>query len=502
VITKTFHIPHRSSGIIKLLVGLGLMTLTFALQPGTAQAAKTLYISPSGSDSGNSCQSAANPCKTANYAIGKMGDGDTLEVGAGTYTNTASVNCPAIGSHVINIVIDTKNCPSGCTIEAQSGSGTVNIRNDSSGVGICIDNSSGWTIKNLNFSNTKQAGRIHKSNNTVLQDLNFDYTDTTQAATMFVDASDSITLTRTNMINTVGCNAPTDGDYVLYSLNSTNLTVEESTLAYDDHIAMIKGTSGMTFRRNRVKMFRAHGFQIEQGSSNILVENNIFEDDPICKGITTFVGPRIIDVYEVDGLTVRNNTVVGHGWAWQHWWYFTYGLKEQASAGCTNSICDRARIRSYNNLVYDLMPLAERWVNMSYGDYTTQTDIAMDGNLYYGGAETWTEWLGCGGNLTWSQWKGCSGWDGTNNMDPHSYNIAPSFSDYAGGDYRAKSSTSPQVDAGQSGVDSLGVSRCASVDFNGTPRTDGKCDIGAFEFGEGVSSDTTPPVIPTGLIAK
>jgi hypothetical protein len=64
-----------------------VMIVVVALTPRAARAAGPWYVAPGGSD-GNDCLSAVSPCATINGALDRITPGDTVLVGAGTYTGT------------------------------------------------------------------------------------------------------------------------------------------------------------------------------------------------------------------------------------------------------------------------------------------------------------------------------------------------------------------------------------------------------------------------------
>ncbi len=57
---------------------------------GSAAEAATRYVATTGSDSGNSCTNADQPCRTIRRGISVMSGGDTLIIGDGTYTEAIS----------------------------------------------------------------------------------------------------------------------------------------------------------------------------------------------------------------------------------------------------------------------------------------------------------------------------------------------------------------------------------------------------------------------------
>ncbi len=76
------------SSIMALGLSLGLLwLLDYASNVAHADPG-TRYVTTDGVDSGN-CESAANPCRTVQYAIKVAGDHDEVWVAEGTYTDTA-----------------------------------------------------------------------------------------------------------------------------------------------------------------------------------------------------------------------------------------------------------------------------------------------------------------------------------------------------------------------------------------------------------------------------
>lgn len=110
---------------MRLLVCAILMLPTFL-------HAETLYVSPSGENSG-SCTDSANPCQTLTYSISQMQGGDTLIVGNGVYTDT------------IRYVPSGNSGPDGIPRTADDIYTTVQAETD---LGVLIDgtswNTNGW----------------------------------------------------------------------------------------------------------------------------------------------------------------------------------------------------------------------------------------------------------------------------------------------------------------------------------------------------------------------
>jgi hypothetical protein len=203
-------------------------------------------------------------------------------------------------------------------------------------------------------------------------------------------------------------------------------------------------------------------------------------------------------------------------------------------------ICEVNNYKFYNNLVYDLST-QDHAKDPSYlripteNEWNRHTNIRIDGNIYSSGAKAW---VGCQGGpaeiiraarfgpgdtgMCWDgtlssftgesctsnaqcstglcnnqQWQGsdCYG----NLVDLSSYwypDIESSFADYRRENYRPASANAVMVNAGIGGTDADGVRRCTLDDFNGNLRSDGRCDIGAFEWGGSVPPDDPPPADP------
>ena len=78
--------------IIYLFVALALLfSLIAVVGTGTAAAAGNWYVSTTGNDTTGD-GSSGNPWLTINYAIGQAGGGDTINVAAGTFSETVTVN--------------------------------------------------------------------------------------------------------------------------------------------------------------------------------------------------------------------------------------------------------------------------------------------------------------------------------------------------------------------------------------------------------------------------
>jgi parallel beta-helix repeat protein len=100
----------------------------------SAASASTLYVSATGTDSGN-CQTAAGTCATIGYALSQASPGSQVLVGPGTYAESANpggvpnaiisglsgltlASNPAMGASAANTVIDASGEPTGVLVQA------------------------------------------------------------------------------------------------------------------------------------------------------------------------------------------------------------------------------------------------------------------------------------------------------------------------------------------------------------------------------------------------
>lgn len=79
--------------ILCALLAINLVTghLPLQAQSPVLQAAKTLYVAPSGTDGSNNCLDSVSPCRTLQHAVNLSASGDTVKVAEGTYTGVQNV---------------------------------------------------------------------------------------------------------------------------------------------------------------------------------------------------------------------------------------------------------------------------------------------------------------------------------------------------------------------------------------------------------------------------
>lgn len=107
--------------VLTFLLGAGWMTSRFA------RAASDLYVAPDGNDTGD-CK--VNPCASIGYAISQAASSDTINVAAGTYTESGQLN---IGSKSLTIngvgTVTVKRSAGSSYFIAASGASSVALKN-------------------------------------------------------------------------------------------------------------------------------------------------------------------------------------------------------------------------------------------------------------------------------------------------------------------------------------------------------------------------------------
>lgn len=90
------------------LILIAVMAGALLQSRAVSAAATTLYVATNGTDTNNSCQSAANPCRTIGYAISVASAGDSVSVASGTYPEhiTIGLNLTLTGSGASTTIID------------------------------------------------------------------------------------------------------------------------------------------------------------------------------------------------------------------------------------------------------------------------------------------------------------------------------------------------------------------------------------------------------------
>jgi len=509
--------PSRTAG------GLGrpalLPTMLFALLAVPA-AAEDRYVAPGGSN-GNDCLSSGSPCATIQGAVGKAAFPRNASTGAlnihvadGSYAGSGGAGGGCSG-YAVGLVDRVCTASQPCRIEADNVHQAIVDHYQ----GFCFDDSHHWTISGIDIdsddpSPSSSRYEIHAfagSSNIVVEDVYMVSADDDRGpALRIVDAVDGFTARRMTLDRANACAGEdwAGGGRVVVA-RSTNVVVEESELSYTRNLLQCYNASNITFRRNKIMMIANHGFEIHD-CSHFLVENNVYMQDTdnanctIAGGWPSTDDGRFGDGYCGTDVTYRNNTVVGNGETLgMIWWmarqpYECDDAAGQSSAACNDGLgddpggCGWNGLRSYNNVWYDnrgrtsygavSLPTTTMHQWSDGPDYPTCSDYNAwgrvrdnNGTAYVNGFDTLQSVQGS------LDLNGDSINEEINGIDLDAAGLQPAdiFADYGARDYRPASG-SPLIDAGAD----LASLPCPSSDFEGNPRSDGSCDIGAFEHQE------------------
>ena len=509
---------------------LSFSALALAAALLSPAAAEDLYVAPAGSN-GNDCRTTGQPCATVQGAIGKAAfprSGSTgpltIHVADGSYAGSGN---PSGGCYGYSVGIVDRTCTASqpCRIQADNPHQAVLVHTE----GVCFENSDYWTVSGLDVdSNDPDASATNYellvqdgSTQVAVEDMVIVSSDSDRgAAVRIVGNSDGIFLRRIELDRENAC-AGEDwlGGGRLTISRASNIVVEDSTLSYTRNLMQCYNASNITFRRNKIMMIANHGFEIHD-CSHFLVENNVYMQDTDNANCTVAGGwpgtddGRFGDGYCGTDVTYRNNTVVGNGETLGMVWWMARLSHEcadgsgQSSAACNDGLgddpggCGWDGLRSYNNVWYDnagrtsygavSLPTTAMHQWSDGPDYPTCSDYNAWGRVRdsngaayingYPSLQAVQSSLNLNGDSSNDEINGID-------LDAAGYQPADIFADYDARDYRPAAG-SPLIDAGANSS----TLPCPATDFAGNPRSDGACDIGAFEGAGG--GDPPPPPDP------
>ncbi len=332
--------PMRSL-LVVLGVGLGLVLwLLVNLSRGSAPVslaaptATTWYVSPAGDDN-NDCQTPATACKTVNAAVGKASDGDTIQIAAGTYVESSTIN---LGAY-----LTLQGAGAGQTI--LDGGGSQRVFSVASGAIVTM---TALTIRN--GKDNYGGGGISNDGTLILEDA--EVVSNTASYGGGIYNNGVLTLTRT----TVASNQSDQGGGI-YHESGARLVIRESTIR--DNAATNGGSGGGLFVNGgtaTVERSTISGNQADdqsgafhvQGSATVTLTNTTVSGNQT-------LGSLANAIYIVSGSTVKlfNSTVANNsqpGAAFEN----TYGtLIVQNSILANASNCSSGATSLGNNLADD-----------------------------------------------------------------------------------------------------------------------------------------------------
>lgn len=487
----------------------------------------TYFASPTGS--GTTC-SAAAPCSLATCVGSITANGDVCSAGNGVYTDPATIiaarNC-GTGAGVCTI---TSTNPLGAQVNLTSGTGELfRVNGDNwvvNGFLVRVQTSRRVTVSYANSGFTWSNNRIEVKPGFGTEIL-------------WVRGTDNVTVRGNwahhypHCINGgetypagpwgAGATAPACGGHSRCDFDTgngpawlfegdgatvatRNLTFEQNDYGHWQNPFHIKNYVNFIYRRNKCINATNHGCVEADDVQTILMENNIADIDTGSNCGDEILQSQLFDSYCSTDVIIRNNTSVGHGLGWEQQ---LVGLAPNGGAYSTcapsegllpNVMSDGTAydyMRVYNNVIYNGKPGSGAagivWRSgqsgnaqpCCYSDYNlintpSGLKVGMNDSAVY---------------VTLADWQAAPDIDGDGIFwDRNSSAAPPQFVDYCNTlgapgchDYRPSSASAPQVNRG------VGTTArpCPADDFDGNPRNDGLCDIGAYEYQGGTSQ--TPP---------
>ena len=499
-----------------------LIALVLVVSP---VAAATRYAGPSGS--GSTC-SLASPCTPATCVSG-MADNDTCILLNGTYTNPATI---ATG----------RSCTTRCYVQAET-TGSV-IINKTSGDAVSLSSGeNNWTIQGLVVNNAGSGKGYVASGVSGLRLTDNSYFPTYNVITgegIYAQGGSDIIVTNYTARHDTVCNnqttapctgsgGPDDCDFwndggALFNIGGgyTDVIVQDSHMGYFRNTGRLGNITNLTLRRNTFSNCVNHGCAEIDDSVNVLVENNIMNMDRSGACSDSYNGGDFLDTYCWKDVTIRNNTLVAHGTGPNTFIYHFRSPRSECNDGVGPENMDPAgsaqymNEKVYNNIIYhggtSGSPSKASPFIACLGNQDDNFDQSPTGQYQ----ENYNILASCGsdrvgyandnnGPLTWAQWRAWN-FNGVA-AEANGTNSAPTFVSYTnGGLFGANDNLrlalgSVGINAGVStgtvGTNDFtqGLYPCPATDFDGNPRNDGQCDIGAFEYQ--TSTPLTSPRTPT-----
>jgi hypothetical protein len=250
----------------------------------------------------------------------------------------------------------------------------------------------------------------------------------------------------------------------------------------------VRNFANVVYSRNRCVNATNHGCIEANDVHGLVMENNVADIDTGEDCRDEILQSSLFDSYCFTDVVIRNNTVVGHGIGWEQQ-LDVLAPNAGADSGCKDRVLPEVGsdgtwydyLRIYNNIIYDGKPssgAAGIILNTGQAAAAPSPCCFSDYNLVHSPSG---KRIGIDLDkpfVTWAEWQ-------AHGKDLHGLNVAPEFVSYCNEfgspgchDYRPASASAPQVDTGMGTKDLP----CPADDFDGNPRSDGKCDIGAHEF--------------------
>ena len=452
-------------------------------------AAATYHAAPSGS--GGAC-TASKPC-SLRKCIGKVGPGDTCEAASGIYQDPPPLDA-------------TKSCKSSapCTVKSAERHGAVIVM-DSGGPELLSVVGNHWVVDGflvrVNVQRMFTVVRARRgftwSNNRV------EVRPGVGGEVLITSGTDDVVVTGNWVHHEPPCRngggeyGPCgrhsrcdfdtgNGDAFLFmgdgvKTPTSGLTFTGNDYGHWQNPLRVRNFTNVLYSRNRCTNATNHGCLEADDVTGLVMENNIADIDTRAGCEDEILQSALFDTYCFADVIIRNNTSVGHGIGWEQQ-LACLAPNAGADKACHDGIAPEVGrdgtwyddFRVYNNIVYDGKPSSGAsglQMNTGQSGASPSPCCFSDYNLVHSPAGKKVGIDAGKPYVTFEDWQ-------AHGMDLHGLSVPPLFADYEGHDYRAASPSAPQVDAGM-GTEAL---PCPKDDFDGQPRNDGRCDIGAFEF--------------------
>jgi hypothetical protein len=434
--------------IIALTVLMTIIGIYIVLS--THAASTTLYISPTGSDSG-SCTSSA-PCASVSYAYGKAlaGDTTTIQVAAGTYgrqvvpsgnksviIQNASGTTPVFGTVTVNA--------SGITLKG------INIQRN--------DDPSNATLEALGSNNTFDGVNVDSKNARLKQGIY-----AAGAGNIFKNGS-SFNISDEKAALVTGQNITID-NFKFYDAIYTGQPDSSGGLVHMECIYAI-GADGLTIRNSRFWNCAVMDLMFTRGSwynappwGNVLIENNVFEHSTLGTGQT----PADWHYYGVDFNGAMNCSANAD--------------PQQGGQVCTDQTPAVLSNFVFKNNTFEQAVLLS---NMSFKDNSQWIgNIGGGWSCVSGMAFSYNVGQKCGATD-----KAVSPASSTKTTAAPMGWVSPGAHDF-------------HITSGSPAKDVAGYTGCTSTDKDGNARPSGlTCDAGAYEYGSTSGNPPPPPPPPT-----
>ncbi len=279
---------------------MGFVCAIAVATAGGSAYAKTVYVSPNGSDKGNG--SASAPFRTIEKAArSKLSPGDVVIVKSGTYNESVFIPKSASGSPGKYVTFRSE-VPRGAKIKAQNNAGILSFASYSKidgfeviGGSIALEQTHHVDVTNNVVHDSPKAGiTAHRSEFTLIEG-NTTYRNSSSAATSGISVH--VPQNITNDTKTKGFRIIVRNNISYNNVQTKSGSTDGNGIIFDDFLLrnLTSNSDGDKYRKNAnwMKPYKFPG----------LIENNLVYGN----------GGAGIRVYASDNITVRNNTALFNG---------------------------------------------------------------------------------------------------------------------------------------------------------------------------------------------